>query len=143
MARTYANDPLQKFKFRVSIPGLSPALGFQKASGLRREVGVVEYREGGHDYTHKLVGQEVVEPVVLERGTYASQDLYQLYKQTLTNPSFRTTVTIEQLDKQGKVARKWVLAEAWVKSWESSDLDAESEDVAIEKIEIEFEYFLD
>lgn len=143
MARTYANDPLQKFKFRVSIPGLAPALGFQKVSGLKREVGVVEYREGGHDYAHKLVGQEVVEPVVLERGTYTSQDLYELYKKTLTNPDFRTTVTIEQLDRLGKVARKWVLAEAWVKSWESSDLDAESEDVAIEKIEIEFEYFLD
>ena len=96
---------------------------------------MVEYREGGYDHTHKLVGQEVVEPVVLERGTYATQDLYQLYKQTLTNPSFRTTVTIEQLDKQGRVARKWVLAEAWVKSWEA-DLDAESKDVAIEKIEM-------
>lgn len=46
MARTIANDPLQKFMFRVTVPGLPTGLGFQKVGGLTREVGVVEYLEG-------------------------------------------------------------------------------------------------
>ena len=34
MARTFANDPLQKFMFRVTIPGLPTGIGFQKVGGL-------------------------------------------------------------------------------------------------------------
>ena len=73
---------------------------------------------------------------------FASSDFEKLYKKSLSDPNYRTTVTISLLDATGKVARTWKLAEAWVKSWEGTDFDASSEDVAIEKITIEFEYYL-
>ena len=47
MARTVANDPLQKYMFRVTIPGLPSGLGFSKVSGLVSEMGVTEYPQGG------------------------------------------------------------------------------------------------
>lgn len=75
MARTIANDPLQKFMFRVTVPGLPTGLGFQKVGGLTREVGVVEYLEGLYQYTHKLPGREKVGEVTLERGSYATKEL--------------------------------------------------------------------
>lgn len=142
MARTYANDPLQMFKFRVSMPGLPAGMGFQKVSGLTREIGVVEYDEGGYSYTHKLTGKEQGGEVTLEKGMFANTDLEEIYKRSLNSPDYRTTVIIEQLDKFGKVARSWTLAEAWVSKWEGSELDATSEDVAIESITIQFEYYL-
>lgn len=142
MARTYANDPLQMFKFRVSMPGLPAGMGFQKVSGLSREIGVVEYDEGGYSHTHKLTGKEQGGEVTLEKGMFANTDLEDIYKRSLNNPDYRTTVIIEQLDKFGKVARSWTLAEAWVSKWEGSELDATSEDVAIESITIQFEYYL-
>ena len=142
MARSRANDPLQKFKFQVSVPGLPTGMGFNKVSGLKREVGVVEYAESGYSHVHKLAGREKVEPITLERGMFASKEFETLYKKTLSDATYRTTVTISLLDSTGKVARTWKLAEAWVKSWEGTDLDASSEDVAIEKITIEFEYYL-
>lgn len=142
MARTYANDPLQKFKFRVSMPGLPAGMGFQKVSGLTREIGVVEYDEGGYSHTHKLTGKEQGGEVTLEKGMFANTDLEDIYKRSLNRPDYRTTVIIEQLDKFGKVARSWTLAEAWVSKWEGSELDATSEDVAIESITIQFEYYL-
>ena len=142
MARTYANDPLQMFRFRVSIPGLPAGMGFQKVSGLTREIGVVEYDEGGYSHTHKLTGKEQGGEVTLEKGMFANTDLEDIYKRSLNNPDYRTTVIIEQLDKFGKVARSWTLAEAWVSKWEGSELDATSEDVAIESITIQFEYYL-
>jgi phage tail-like protein len=142
MARTYANDPLQMFKFRVSMPGLPAGMGFQKVSGLSREIGVVEYDEGGYSHTHKLTGKEQGGEVTLEKGMFANTDLEEIYKRSLNNPDYRTTVIIEQLDKFGKVARSWTLAEAWVSKWEGSELDATSEDVAIESITIQFEYYL-
>lgn len=142
MARTYANDPLQMFRFRVSIPGLPAGMGFQKVSGLTREIGVVEYDEGGYSHTHKLTGKEQGGEVTLEKGMFANTDLEEIYKRSLNNPDYRTTVIIEHLDKFGKVARSWTLAEAWVSKWEGSELDATSEDVAIESITIQFEYYL-
>ena len=142
MARTYANDPLQMFRFRVSIPGLPAGMGFQKVSGLTREIGVVEYDEGGYSHTHKLTGKEQGGEVTLEKGMFANTDLEEIYKRSLNRPYYRTTVIIEQLDKFGKVARSWTLAEAWVSKWEGSELDATSEDVAIESITIQFEYYL-
>lgn len=143
MARTYANDPLQKFKFRVSLPGLPSGMGFTKVGALEKETGVVEYEEGGYDHTHKLTGKEIVNEVVLEKGMFVDKSLEDIYKTALTNPDFRTTMTIDQLDKFGKVARSWTLAEAWVSKWEGTDFDAESEDVAVEKITVQFEYYLD
>lgn len=142
MARTMTNDPLLKYKFRVSIPGLPAAMGFNKVSGLKREVETVEYNEGGYDYVHKIPGRETVEAVTLERGIYAGDnELYNLYRKTLTDANFRTTVTIELLDKTGNVQKTWKLAEAWAKTWEGTDFDSTSNDVAIEKLTFEFEYF--
>ena len=35
MARSVVNDPLQKFKYVVSIPGLPNGMGFNKVSALK------------------------------------------------------------------------------------------------------------
>lgn len=142
-ARTTSVDPLQKFKFRLTVPGLPSGIGFQKVSGLTHEVAVTEYDEGGFDYTHKLPGRQKVSEVVAERGTYADSGFHALLKQTLTNPSLRNTVIFEQLNRYGETIHTYKLAEAWVSKWEGSDADAGSDDVAIEKLTIQFEYFLD
>lgn len=142
MARTIANDPLQKFRFKVTIPGLPSGMGFSKVSGLVRETGVTEYAEGGYTHNHKLPGKEKVEPVVCERGEYANKELENIYKKILSDPKARNTVIIEHLDKYGETARTFKLAQAWISKWESSDMDAMSEDTAVERITIQFEYFL-
>lgn len=142
MARTYASDPLQKYKYRVSIPGLPTTVGFNKVSGLTKELGVVEYAEGGYDYTHKLTGKEKTGEVVCEKGMFADTGFEDIFQKSVNNPDFRNTIKIELMDKFGKVAREWTLAEAWVSKWEGSDFDATSEDVAIEKITIQFEHYL-
>lgn len=142
MARARANDPLLKHRFLVSIPGLPNGMGFTKVSGLKKEIGVVEYNEGGYSYTHKLAGKEKTEAITLERGMFKSTEMEALFKKSLSDPNFRTTVTITLQDSTGKAQRSWKLAEAWVSAWEGSDFDAGAEDVAIEKITIEFEYYL-
>jgi phage tail-like protein len=142
-ARTIADDPLLKSKFRVTIAGLPTGMGFQKVGGLSSETEVVEYVEGGYQNTHKLPGRDKVGEVTLERGTYASDELRSYYKKTLTSTDIRSTVTIESLDNLGNVKKTYKLAEAWASKWEGSDFDAGSNDVAIEKITLQFEYFLD
>lgn len=143
MPRTFSNDPLQRFKFKVSIPGVPSGMGFNKVSGLIREQSVIEYSEGGYKHIQKMPGREKTEPIVLEKGMFASTFMQDLYKANLSSDTARKTISISQQDKYGNIVRTWTIAEAWVSKWETADLDAGTEDVAIEKITIVYEYFVD
>lgn len=140
-ARTSSEDPLQKYKFRVSIPGVPSQIGFQKVSGLSEEVNVVEYDESAYAYTHKLPGKAKFGEVTMERGMFSDNSMLEQLK-VIQNPEFRTTIIIQLMDRFGNVQRTWKLAEAWISKWEGSDLDATSDDVAIETITVQYEYML-
>ena len=140
-ARTSSEDPLQKFKFRVTIPGVPSQIGFQKVSGLSKEVNVVEYDESAFEYTHKLPGKTKFGEVTMERGMFSDSSMLDQMK-VIQNPDYRTTMIVQLMDRFGNVQRTWKLAEAWISKWEGSDLDATSDDVAIETITVQYEYML-
>ena len=140
-ARTSSEDPLQKFKFRVTIPGIPSQIGFQKVSGLSKEVNVVEYDESAFEYTHKLPGKTKFGEVTMERGMFYDSSMLDQMK-VIQNPDYRTTMIVQLMDRFGNVQRTWKLAEAWISKWEGSDLDATSDDVAIETITVQYEYML-
>ena len=146
MSRTINDDPLQKFKFRVTIPGVPTTVGFQKVNGLSREIEVVEYIEGMFDTAHKLTGREKVGELTLERGMFAKSesglDLEDFFETTLTTPESRNTVVLEYLDRYDNAKRTYTLAECWASKWEASDMDATSSDVSIEKMTLQFERFV-
>ena len=141
-ARTTEHDPLQSFMFKVQISGLPTGVGFQKVGGLSREVAVVEYLENMYDHTHKLPGRESVGEVTFERGMYADNYLQTLYEGVFNNPNIRSTVTIQVTDRLGNVRREFQLAECWFSKYEVGDLDATSDDVVIETLTMQYEYFL-
>lgn len=142
MPRVYSQDPLQGFNFRVSIPGLPNSVGFKKIGGLSQELGVVEYDEGGYNYTHKLSGKLKTGELVCEKGMFANTQIQDLFKKMVTKADQRCTITIELLNKEGKVARKWSVAEAWCNKWEAGEFDASSEDPVVETLTFQYEYFL-
>lgn len=142
MARTVEQDPLQAFMFRVQISGLPTGVGFQKVGGLSREVSVIEYLENMYEHAHKLAGREKVGEVTLERGMYADDYLQQMYEVIFNNPNQRSTVVIQICDRLGNVRREFQLAECWFSKYECGDLDATSDDVIIETLTMQFEYFL-
>ena len=115
--RTTSNDPAQKFKFRLTIPGLPTGIGFQKVSGLSHEVNVTEYDESSSDYTYKLAGKEKVGEITAERGVYTDNSFHDLLKETLNSPNMRKTIIFERLNRFGEVIRTYKLAEAWISKW--------------------------
>ena len=140
-ARTFSSDPLQSFKFRVSISGVPSSIGFKSVGGLSREVEVVEYLENMFDYTHKLPGRESVGEITLERGMYEDKSLETFYKSIFTNSATRFDCTIQITDRFGTVRRSFGLAECWCSGFEVADLDADSSDVLIETLTIQFEHY--
>lgn len=141
-SRTIEADPLQSFMFRVSIPGLPASVGFQKVSGLAREVGVVEYQEGMYSHAHKLPGRETVGEITFERGMYADNQLQAFYETVFNNNTLRNTVVIQILDRFGKIRKEFKCAECWFSKYECADLDATSDDVVIETLTMQFEHYL-
>lgn len=142
MPRVTTQDPLQGYNFRISIPGVPNSVGFKKIGGLSEEIGVVEYDEGGYDYTHKLQGKKKTGELTCEKGVFANKTVENVFRNALKNANYRTTITIELLGRDNKVARKWTLAEAWCSKWEMGEFDASSEDVVVETLTIQYENFI-
>lgn len=142
--RTFSSDPLQSFRFKVSIDGFGDqpiSLGFKSVSGLSREFEVVEYLESMYVYTRKMPGRETVGEVTFERGMYADSSLKTtLYDKIKTDK--RCEVTISICNRAGKAVKTFQLSECWFSGYEVADLDAESSDVIIETLTMQFEKFL-
>lgn len=139
MSRTHVDDPLQGFKFRVSIPGLPNSVGFVKVSGLSKEIGVVTYDEGGYNNTHKMKGKTETGELVCEKGMFANKQVEEVFKASMTNPDFRGVVTVDVMNPDNTIARTWTCTEAWCNKWEIGDIDASSEDPIVETITIQYE----
>lgn len=144
-ARTLASDPLQSFKFQLSISSIPSSIGFTKISGMSREYEVVEYLENMFDYTHKLPGREKVGEITFERGMYAGDEtLWNAFRDILTSgmAATRRDCTINVLDRWGNVRRTFQLAECWFSKFETGDFDASSSEVIIETLTMQFENYL-
>lgn len=142
MSRTIEEDPLQAFMFKVQIEGLPTGIGFQKISGISREVEVIEYFENMSSHSKKLAGRESVGEVTFERGMYIDNHLQELYERVINNITSRCTVTVQITDRFGNIRREFSMAECWFNKYECGDLDASSSDVIIETVTMQFEYFL-
>lgn len=142
MPRTIQEDPLQSFMFKVTITGLPTGVGFQKVSGLSREVEVIEYMENCYDRAHKLPGRESVGEVTFERGMYADAYLQKSYESVFNNNNCRSTTTLDICDRFGNIRRSFQMAECWFSKYEVGDLDATSSDVIVETLTMQFESFL-
>lgn len=149
MARSRAYDPLQRFRFRVSIaPGDGQPMffGFSRVSGLEKEYEVAEYAEGGYEGTHKLPGKLRTGVITCERGVASLSESatkpFELVEQFLNSArGLRSSIVIEELDYRGITQRTHVIEEAWVSKFTAPEYDAASSEVALESIEIQYEDF--
>ena len=74
------------------------------------------YFRGAKEVREETTWVELNGEIVCEKGLFASKQLESLFKKMVTDPHQRGTITIELLDKGGKVARKWTLSEVWCTS---------------------------
>lgn len=142
------NDPITAFCFRVSIktvPGLADGQAyFKSVSGLKGEIEVVDYKEGGHNRaTRRLVGPTKWPNLVLSRGFTAPPNtpLLNWFDAWINDSGAKVRMTgdIEALDSKLKKICAWQFVGGWPCKWEGPDFDASKQELAIEKIEIAHE----
>jgi phage tail-like protein len=128
-------DPVPELRFRVQLPGVD--LGrFRECTGLAAEIEVKDYNEGGvNDRVHKLPTRMKYPNLVLKRGvTYEDALLKWLYK--TQREAQRIAVTVSLMGPNGQPVRSWAFADAFPIKWTGPNLNAGSNQVATETLEI-------
>jgi phage tail-like protein len=152
MAQFKANrfDPYKNFKFQVKWDGRKVA-GISKVSTLSRTTEVVEHREGGDpNTTRKSPGQTKYEAITLERGVTHDEEFERWANKVWNYGSglgsevslkdFRKDIIIEVLNEAGQLAIAYKVFRCWVSEYKAiPDLDAKSNEVAIQSIKLENE----
>ncbi len=134
------NDPYHGFNFRVEIDSATVA-GFRECSGLSFNTDPVEYREGTDVPLHvrKLTGLRKFANISLKRGFTQNKELWNWYKNVLNGVADRRNGSIVLQDEEHQDVLRWNFENGWIAKWEGATMNATSNDVAIETIEIAVE----
>lgn len=133
------NWPLPKFHFAVTF-GLE-MWSFQEVTGLETEVEILEYRHGKSKQlgSYKMPGRPTVNDVVLKRGMFRGNTfLFEWYKKNLSKVE-RKDVNIALLSEYHTPEIIWTLSNAFPKKIESTSLDSQGSESAIESITLSYE----
>ena len=128
-------DPFRGFRYVIEMEGLVSG-GFLRVKGLSREVRVESYKEGGvNEYEHKLASNVTYPNLVLERGL-ALDDLWKWAQAAADGDVQRRNLWIRLQDEANDKAWAWEIAQAIPVKWSASDLDATSQQVVMESLEL-------
>jgi phage tail-like protein len=129
-------EPVAELRFKVELqPDLSIGR-FTECTGLSVEVETKEYMEGGsNDFVHKLPTRVKYPNIVLKRGITHEEALLKWFFESRFTPK-RRDMTISLLGPGTKLVRTWVFMNAYPVKWTGPNLNANSNTVASESLEI-------
>jgi phage tail-like protein len=128
-------DAVGELRFLIELPGVNIGR-FRECTGLAAEIEVKDYNEGGvNDHVHKLPTRMKYPNLVLKRGvTYEDALLKWLWK--TQREAQRLSVTVSLMGSDGEPVRSWVFQDAFPIKWTGPNLNAGSNQVATETLEI-------
>jgi len=135
-------DPYPCYNFDVVIQGISDdgkavKGSFSEVHGLDVELDVIDYRNGSEDITvRKLPGLRKFSNIVLKRGLVGDLTLWNWILSAMQGTVRRANMSITLLDENRNPVMQWHFVRAWPCKWSGPGLNAKSNDVAIETLEI-------
>lgn len=132
--------PLPKFYFLVHL-GDDMDVEFSEVTGLE-ETPVIEYRHGESKVFSpiKMPGLAKVGNVTMRKGIFANdQKFWQWFSEIRMNTISRRTVVINLLDATGAPKMVWTLHNAWPTKVTGTNLKSDSNEAAVETLELAFE----
>jgi phage tail-like protein len=139
------NDPYGAFNFEVIINGIiddgsSARAGFSEVSGLEVDVAVIEYRTGAEDTTvRKIPGLRKFPNIVFKRGITGDLAFWNWIKSVLDGNAVRADGSIILLDEARQQVMRWNFRRGFPCKLVGPTLNAKSNEVAIETLEIAHE----
>ncbi len=147
---THRLDPYRACKFHVILDG-RVVPGVSRVSPLGRSTDVVVWRDGGFP-SHFMTapGLTSFDPITLERGIthdptfeqWAALSYSPHGDAAMSLRNFRKDMRINLLNQQGTAVLSYMVYRAWVANYQAlPELDANANEVAIEKIVLQHEGF--
>jgi len=128
-----SNFPLPNFHFRVDWGGTN--IGFQEVTGLKKELEVLEYRQGASPeyFKQKMPGMHTLSDITLKRGVFLNDDeFYQWYNTVALNTVEKRDISIALLNENHEPTLVWNVKECFITSIEFASLNAEESGNAID-----------
>jgi phage tail-like protein len=134
------------FHFRVEfdLPGATDSdIRFREVSGLSMELGEETYNEGGENrFSQKLPGRASYPALVLKRGLLTGSAVGKWCQAAIRDLDIQPiTVWVTLLNDAHQPLQTYTFVNAWPKKWSVSDFNAESSDIVIEALELNYQYF--
>lgn len=131
------------FHFKVEFANIEGEFEFQSVSGLSVELEFEEIAEGGENrFKHKLPVRTKYPNLVLKRGAKVNSGLINWCRDAVENFSIAPTdVLISLLNEKHEPLMSWNIVHAWPVKWSMADFNAEESKIAIETIELAYNYF--
>lgn len=136
------NYPLSKYHFIVDWGGQQ--IGVSEISGLAMEYAVVEHRTGADKLQSviKLPGLQKFSNLILKRALQADdRDFFNWINTIQMNTVERRDIVISLLNASHEPIVSWRVRNAWPCKYQVADLNASSNEVLIETIELAHEGF--
>ncbi len=129
-------DPYGVYNFLVEIDGITRA-GFQECTGLDSSQEPSDYREGTDPLTmRKLPGLVNYSNISLKWGITDDPEIWQWRQRAIDGRAERRNISIVLLNDAGEERVRWNLRNCWPTMWKAPDFNAQSNDVAIECLEV-------
>lgn len=130
-------DPYPGFNFLVEIDGLLTG-GFSSVRGLEAQIEYKQQSEGGSHLEYPVVERIKHAPLVLSHGLTDNGALWKWFNEAKAGLTVRRrTVSVMMLDAQQLPITWWYCVGAVPTKWIGPSLDAASDAVAVEQIELE------
>ncbi len=129
-------DPYAAYNFWVELDGLVVA-GFSEVTGLRLELDVQTYAEGGlNSFTRQFPGRVKQNTIILKHGMADTDVVWNWCYRVAQGMVTRQNLSICLLDQAGEPALWWNVMEAFPVKWEGPDLRAATSAIAMESLTI-------
>jgi phage tail-like protein len=135
-------DPYPHFNFQVIVQGVSNdgkavSGSFSEVSGLEAEVPPILYRNGSEDITQrKIPGLKKFTDITLTRGVTGDVDFWKWIVNALNGKVVRASGAILLLDENRNEVMRWTFDRAWPCKFTGPTLNAGSNEIAMEKVQV-------
>ena len=125
------------------FPVMPQDVSFQQVSGLTVNVEAEDYIEGGENrFVHKLPTRTNYTSLELKRGRMVGSALIGWVREAVEDFVFKPMdVSILLLNDLHVPVAAWHVVNAYPQSWSVSDFNAEASELAIETLQLHYDYF--
>ncbi|MFV0591118.1 MAG: phage tail protein [Draconibacterium sp.] len=116
---------------------------FQSVTGLSVDIDTEEIAEGGENrFKHKIPVRTKYPNLVLKRGLLVDSEVIKWCRDAVENFQFKPTgIIVKLLNEKHEPLVSWSIVHAYPVKWSLGDLNAEESKLAIETLELTYNYF--